>query len=277
LFEISALTRGQRYATVSRFTARHSSRESLSRLALSLIILTFAVCLAPAQESDVTSQLDAARKAEAAGHLAEAESIYSALVRSHPDANVYQRLGLVRHLQNKFSEAADAFTKAVQLNPQLWPSHLFLGMDLYRMSQFPDALEHLQTADRLQPNQSEIRFWLAATNLALHNYLPGLQMLEDVLKTNSAKTEVLKLLAESYADYGTQLLNQVAEKYPDSAAGLEVQGRAFEFEGSYDAALQAYRKAAAKDPARLGISDSIARVSALAQQSAAQQPSANQP
>jgi cytochrome c-type biogenesis protein CcmH/NrfG len=70
----------------------------------------------------------------------------------------------------------------------------------------------------------------------------------------------LRLLAESYADYGTQLLNQVGEKYPDTAAGLEVQGRAFEFEGSYEAALQAYRAAAAKDPRRPGIREAIARV-----------------
>jgi hypothetical protein len=68
------------------------------------------------------------------------------------------------------------------------------------------------------------------------------------------------LLAESYADYGTQLLNQVGDKYPDTAAGLEVQGRAFEFEGSYDAALRAYLAAAAKDPQRPGIREAIARV-----------------
>jgi tetratricopeptide (TPR) repeat protein len=177
-------------------------------------------------------------------------------------------------LQNKFSDAADAFTKAVQLNPQLWPSHLFLGMDLYRMSRFSDALDHLQTADKLEPSQPEIRFWLGATNLALHNYLSGLQVLEELLKTNPTNAEVLKLLAESYADYGTQLLSQVAEKYPDSAAGLEVQGRAFEFEGSYDAALQAYRQAAAKEPTRPGLQDAITRLSGLARQAPDRQPSA---
>jgi protein O-GlcNAc transferase len=241
---------------------------------LLLFVLTFSAWVSSAQSPDISSQLNAARQAEAAGQLAQAESIYSTLLRTHPDADLYQRLGLVRHLQNRFSDAADAFAKAVQLNPQLWPSHLFLGMDLYRMSRFPDALEHLQTAEELQPNQPEIRFWLGATNLALHNYLSGLQVLEELLKSNPANAEVLKLLAESYADYGTQLLSQVAEKYPESAAGLEVQGRAFEFEGSYDAALQAYRQAAAKEPNRPGLREAMARLSSLAQQQADRPPSA---
>jgi tetratricopeptide (TPR) repeat protein len=213
------------------------------------------------QQPASSPNMQAARQAEASGNFALAESIYERAVAAHPDADLYQRLGLVRHLQNKFSEASSAFENAVRLNRALWTSRLFLGIDYYRMNRFPDARTQLEAADRLQPDQQETRFWLGATYLALREYLPGLQMLETALEKNPRSTEVLKLLAESYADYGTQLLNEVAEKYPDSAAGLEVQGKAFEFEGSYEAALNAYREAAAKDPNRPGINEAIARVS----------------
>ena len=51
----------------------------------------------------------------------------------------------------------------------------------------------------------------------------------------------------------------------NTAAGLEVQGRAFEFDGAYEAALRCYRAAAAKDAKRESIKDAIARLTSRAQ------------
>ena len=225
-----------------------------------LLFLLFLATLLHARQSGSGEDLDAAHQAERSGDFSRAESIYKKLAAGHPDAEIYQRLGLVRHLQNKFGEASQAFEQAIRLNPQLWSSHLFLGIDYYRTNRFTEALKQLEAADRLHHEQGETRFWLGATHLALRQYMKGFQALEAALEKDPNNTEVLRLLAESYADYGTQLLNQVGEKYPDTAAGLEVQGRAFEFEGSYEAALRAYQEAAAKDPKRPGIHEAIARI-----------------
>ena len=224
------------------------------------LFLFLFVGLLGGRQSGSSEDLDAAHRAELSGNLPRAESIYGKLLGEHPSADIYQRLGLVRQLQNKFGEASQAFEQAVRLNPQLWSAHLFLGIDYYRTNRFSEALKQLEITDRLHPGQGETRFWLGATQLALHHYMDGFEVLEGVLEKDPNNTEVLRLLAEAYADYGTQLLNQVGEKYPDTAAGLEVQGRAFEFEGSYEAALQAYRAAAAKNPQRPGIREAIARV-----------------
>jgi len=224
------------------------------------LLLSVSLSLLCARQSGSNEDLAAAHRAELSGDLPRAESLYKKLLAEHPDAEIYQRLGLVRHLQNRFEEAREAFEKATRLNAQLWTSHLFLGIDDYRTNRFSDALKQLEIADHLHPEQAETRFWLGATQLALHDYMKGFETLEAALEKDPNNTEILRLLAESYADYGTQLLNQVGEKYPDTAAGLEVRGRAFEFEGSYEAALQAYREAAAKDPKRPGIREAIARV-----------------
>lgn len=207
--------------------------------------------------------LAAGRKAELAGDFSTAESIYDQLVSAHPDAALYQRLGLVRHLQNKFSSAAEAFEKAIKLDPNLWTSQLFLGIDLYRMNRFDAADDHLTIANRIHPNEPEILFWFGATKLARKDFMPGFIALESLLKRDPANAEVLRLLAESYASNGTSLLNEVGEKYPDSPAGLVVQGRAFEFEGDYGPALDAYRAALAIAPERPGLRESIERVQAL--------------
>ncbi len=217
-----------------------------------------------AQGSTAREYLEAAQKAEQSGDLPRAEAIYQKMLAAAPSAEIYQRLGLVQHLQNNFSEAAKAFEKALRLDPKLWTSQLFLGIDNYRMNRFTEALSHLTSAERLHPGEIETSFWLGATHLALHEYWNGFEYLEAVLEKDPNNQDALRLLAESYASRGTQILNRVAEKYPDSAAGLQVQARAFEFEGSYEAALRCYREAAAKEPKRPDIQEAIARLTSHA-------------
>ena len=79
------------------------------------------------------------------------------------------------------------------------------------------------------------------------------------------------MLAESYANAGTALLNEVGDKFPNSAAGLIVQGKAFEFEGAYGPALDAYRAALTLAPNRPELNEAIARVEALKRQTRAPQ------
>lgn len=203
-------------------------------------------------------ELVLAHQAEMSKDFSKAESIYEALLKEHPAPDIAQRLGLVRQLQNKFSDAADAFSAALRLDPKRWTPHLFLGIDLYRMNRFHESLAHLKTADRLNPGVTETRFWIGATQIALHQNLAGLETLEEVLTKDPHNTDVLRLLAETYADYGTAIQNEVADKYPDSAAAAMIEGRAFEFEGSYREALQAFRKAASKDPELPSVRDAIA-------------------
>ncbi len=72
--------------------------------------------------------------------------------------------------------------------------------------------------------------------------------------------EALRLLAQHYAEFGTALENRVADKYPDSPAGLQIHGQALELEGAYDAALEAYRSVEILSPGRPGIHEAIDRV-----------------
>ncbi len=215
------------------------------------------------RQAGYSVDLSAAQRAEQAGDFKSAEAVYVRLLSGHPEPSLYQRLGLVRHMQNNFSSAAQAFKEAIRLDPSLWSSHLFLGIDLYRMNRFAEADMQLATANRLHPNESEILFWSGTTKLALHDFFPGFEMLEAVLERDPKNAEVLRILAESYATYGTSLLNEVGERYPNSAAGLVAQGRAFEFEGSYGSALELYRSALGLSPDRPGLQESIARVEAL--------------
>ena len=207
------------------------------------------------------SYVAAARQAEAKGDLAAAERDYEKALALRPDAAVYQRLGLVRHLQNKYSAAIPAFRQALKRQPGQWASHLFLGIDLYRTNAFAEALPHLVEADRLSPGQPEARFWLGATHLALKHYLEGLSILEELYAREPRNVEVVRLLAQHYAIYSTALLDHVADAYPDSPAGMQVHAEALEFEGAAPEALAAYRALEQRAPGRPGVAEAIKRLS----------------
>lgn len=225
----------------------------MSRIA----VLVFAASLA-GQQPD--AHVAAARKAEVSGDFATAEREYKKSLALHPDADTYQRLGLVCHLQGRFAEAIPAFRSSLKLQRNQWAARLFLGMDLYRTNQFASALTELEEADRLKPNDFDIRFWLGVTHLAVKQSFAGLEILESLSREQPKNLEVLRILAENYALLGGALLNDVAEKYPDTPAGMLVHAHALEFEGADEAALEVYRTIEATWPNRSGTREAIERL-----------------
>src|SRR5260370_36618794 len=153
------------------------------------------------------STLPAAREAELAGDLPAAEKAYENELKVRPAAGTWQRLGLVRHLQNNFEAAIPAFREATRLDPSLWTSHLFLGICLYRTNQFAPALSALERAQRVaprdQPGRDELDYWIGATRIALKQPLAGLQSLERLLARNPKHVEALERTARPYPHLGT--------------------------------------------------------------------------
>jgi len=215
--------------------------------------------LAAAVQPGFDARVAAAKKAEAAGDFQTSEKEYEKALAIRPDAELFQRLGLVRHLQNKFSRAIPALEKAVRLKPDLWGAYLFLGIDYYRTNQFPQALAALVKAGKLQPEQPEIRFWQGATHIALKHYLEGQEILEELSRRQPENLEVLRILAQSYSDNAVALHNKVAAEHPDSAWAFRIHGQALESEGFCETALVEYRKAQSLQPDMKGIQEAITR------------------
>jgi tetratricopeptide (TPR) repeat protein len=220
---------------------------------LALLLLWAAV------DTSAARQLGAARQAELKNDLSAAERAYERALGIRPDAETYQRLGLVRHMQNKFAEAIPAFEQAVQRNPNLWGAQLFLGIDRYRTNQFPKALDALLNAYKLQPRQADVHFWLGATRIALKQYLEGLPILEELSREQPRNLELLRLLAQSYSDYSAALHNRLVAEHPDSAWAFRVHGQALANEGYFEAALEEYQKARRLLPEMDGLEEAIAQ------------------
>ena len=212
-----------------------------------------------AAQAGVESHLAAARKAELAGDFQSAEKEYQQAVSIRPDPEVFQKLGLVRHLQNKYPEALLAFDQAVRLKPDAWGAHLFLGIDYYRTNQFSKALAALVTARGLHPDEPEVQFWLGVTYIALHQDLEGEEILEALSAKQPRNLELLRILAQSYSDSAVALHNRITAEHPDSAWAYLIHGQALENEGFCEAAIGEYRKAKYLRPEMDGIREAIAR------------------
>ena len=208
----------------------------------------------------------AARQAELKGDLPAAEQAYEDELRVHPSAQMWQRLGLTRHLQSKFDAAVPAFREALRLDPSLWTSRLFLGICLYRLNRFDEAAAELDRAERQAPPKSpgrdELDYWIGATHIARKQPLEGLIVIERLLarlpsQPNSTQLAAVQLAAQVYASLSSDLWNQVADQNFNSAPGYEVHGHALEAEGNIESALDAYRHSQALDPHRTGPSAAI--------------------
>jgi tetratricopeptide (TPR) repeat protein len=215
--------------------------------------------MAAAGQAEVQARLDAAKKAELAGDFRAAEAEYVQALKLHEDWEIHQRLGLVRHLQNKFEEAIPAFAQAIRLNPAAWGAQLFLGIDYYRTNRFPEALTVLERVDKQKAGGAETRFWLGATYLALKRYLEGQEILEELSLQQPENLDVLRMLAQSYSDYAVELHNRITREHPDSAWAYRVHGEALANEGHCEAAISEYRKAQALEPGMKGLREAMTR------------------
>ena len=202
--------------------------------------------------------------ATAAPDLAAKEAAHLVEVTARPTAAGWQRLGLVRHLQNKFDQAAAAFSAALKIDPSLWTSHLFLGICRYRANQFAAAMDSLNRADRLGPadgqGRAEIDFWMGAARIASGDQLGGLRSLEKLLAGNPGHVEGLQLATETYAAASARLWSDVAERHFATAAGQHVHAQVLESEGDRATALDAYRQSRALDAKRPGPAGAIGRL-----------------
>jgi tetratricopeptide (TPR) repeat protein len=196
--------------------------------------------------------------------LPAAESSLLQAVKTTPSAQNWERLGLVRHLQNKYDSAIPAFREAVRLEARRWTSHLFLGICLYRTNQFEAALASLRTADKIAPaegaGRDDLDFWLGAAQIALGRPLEGLARIERLLQRNPRHTDALELSVRTAADASTSAWNRVAETAFETAAGYEVHGQALESEGNRSGALEAFRRSKELNPKRAGPGLAVGRL-----------------
>ncbi len=105
---------------------------------------------------DLKAQFQQALAAHQAGHLAEAEKLYTHLLAQKPGhAQVTYLLGALRAQQGRSAEAVQLLETALAAQPDNPAILLHLGNVLQDQQRFPDALEAYDRALALKPSYSE--------------------------------------------------------------------------------------------------------------------------
>jgi tetratricopeptide (TPR) repeat protein len=261
-------------------------------LAASCQLLAEEPVTSSALRATLQRHLEAAKQAEQVRDYARAAEEYKKLLSLRPQsAEICQNLGLVYHLQNKFQEAIPVFERALALQPNLWGTSLFLGIDYYKTNQFAKALPALERALRTNPKdaETEARFWLGVTHLALRRFPEAIDDLQNRLDRSPNDIEVLYHLLQAHSQYSAALFKQGSGANSDSArayqdegnvqAGLaaqvleqmkkldpnsyrirQIEGEQFESQEQYPKALEAYKSAFDAKPELPGLRFAIGSV-----------------
>jgi Flp pilus assembly protein TadD len=97
------------------------------------------------------------------GDLAKSDqSLQAAVQRDPSDAEGWSELGVTLRMEGKFHEAADAYNKAISVNPQFAPAYrnLAIVLDLY-LGDTAAALTAMEHYQELAANDKAVTGWIA--------------------------------------------------------------------------------------------------------------------
>lgn len=214
------------------------------RLFLSLILLALVGLQGAAQralrlDAQTSDRLSAAQEDEKAQDYLAASRQYEEILKQHPDlALIRQSLAVTYHLQNRYLEAISEFRRAVKLDPTMWGSYLFLGMDYYKTNQFRIALEPLEKSITLNAKMAEpeARFWLAVTYSALDQPEDAVRELRRDIALRPGNIDVLYYLAKAYDQAAGSIFQRLGRIEPHAAAVSLLQAQRFLDENRRDLA-----------------------------------------
>ncbi len=204
------------------------------------------------------------QKALAEHRWADAARAYEKLRELSPGtAEVHAQLGMIYFQQQDFARAVPTLRRALKLKPGLPNVDILLAMCLSELGQYKEALPGLQKGF----GQSEDTALRRATGLQLQRSYTGLGQDDEAVEVALQLTrlykddpEVLYHTSRLFSNYAYLLTMRLAEVAPTSVWMHQAAGEANESLGSYDAALDEYRKVLALAPDRPGIHYRLGRV-----------------
>ncbi len=216
----------------------------------------FASFQIPAMTPEVEEQLRIAQEAEKSKDYERSAGAYKKILKVQPKwALIHQSLGVVNHLQNRYPEAISSFEIALKLDPTLWGSYLFLGMDYYRINQFSRAIPALQKALQLNAEMAEMEahFWLGSCFLALEQFDKAIEQFQRLVELKPRDLEALYYLSQTYSRYSSALFKKIGDINKESPEAHRLQGEWYVSQGKLDQAIDQYQQVAGLRPQWEGV------------------------
>ncbi len=207
------------------------------------MILALIVLVAQSQ-SLADAAFERARAAHTSGRLAEAETLYRDYERKFgPRAEVLANLGAVLAQREDFSNAIQAYQRALKLNPSLVPLHLNLGLAHFKQGQSANAIAEFDAFLAAQPDHRQGRQLRAMALMELERYAESEQQYRSLLPGDLSISLglALSLLRQQKGAEARAILDPLFESN-DSPELQFTLGQALLEDGQIDDALAAFER-----------------------------------
>jgi tetratricopeptide (TPR) repeat protein len=229
------------------------------------ICLSGTVAVAQAPEPGALERHAAeGQKALAERRWADAARAYEKLRELSPGtAEVHAQLGMIYFQQHAFARAVPALRQALKLSPGLPNVDILLAMCLSELGRYEEALPGLrkgfgQSKDTALRRLAGLQLQRSYTGLGRDD--EAVEVALQLTRLHKDDPEVLYHTGRLFSNYAYLLTMRLAEVAPASVWMHQAAGEANESMGSYDAALEDYRKVLALAPDRPGIHYRLGRV-----------------
>lgn len=191
--------------------------------------------------------LGRAKVHEALGHYDEAIEQCKKAQRLVPDSSeVYALEGGIYARQKLHAKALDQLTRAVELatDPRRKAEYLYRrGVVFYETEKFLAALEDLQRSHELRPHHAGTLIWRAAAASRLEDWSAVIDSLQTAISVRPSATEQYKTLGAPIAGKAVEYLTAKIQADDRDPELFRNRGMAFQFLGSFDAAIDDYTTA----------------------------------
>jgi tetratricopeptide (TPR) repeat protein len=120
-----------------------------------------------------------AKALEQQGLNAEAEETWTSIVRSDPqDAEALAHLGLLEARKENYETAIDFYRRAAAVDSDLPGLQMNLGLALFKVAQFPDAIKSFSSEIRKHPGDARLTILLGMAHYGMKDYLVTIPYLQ---------------------------------------------------------------------------------------------------
>jgi tetratricopeptide (TPR) repeat protein len=208
-----------------------------------------AIVCAETQEQNMQSLLGEARAAQSRGNFAEAAQAYRKAVALDPTRpELWANLGIMYYESDNHPEAIKSFQQASRLNPSLFVPQLFLGLEYLHSNKPEQAAKYLENAVKLNPSDLQAAHSLGKAYAAVGDSKRATELYLEAVRLDPNKGDL-------WFDLGTSYLLQVendarlmTSTYRDSAYVKLRSAEVLAAEGKLIEAEKAYKAAIALEP-----------------------------
>lgn len=152
-----------------------------------------------------------------------------------------------------YQDSTDKLVAALKTEPRNVPVHYLLGLNYYRLHEFPEAVQEFQRVLQLSPDYELATFQLGLAYARTGDFDNAIQMLKRALELDGTNFSAAFNLGAAYSRKGmapeaAAAFRQSITIYPEYAQGHRALGEMLLYRGQVDESLAELRRAEELDP-----------------------------